>query len=98
MNEYIQEKIQNFRICSREISAESGYLLHEIEEYEELVKKYTEDMEEAYNRGVADSLNCIPEPKWTDSKADDNTIFSKAGFNTCRLETIDNISKLLNNK
>ena len=105
MNEYIQEKIQSFRICSREISAESGYPLHEIEEYEELVKKYTEDMEEAYNRGVEDSLKQIPEPldyrkqyKEWDEVMRTMKSFEELSHNNCRQQTIDNISKLLNNK
>lgn len=74
MNEYIQEKIQNFKKWCTETTAtfESQYdpdgygedfnvSFSELSFYEDLLKKHQEEIENAYNRGVEDALKCVPE-------------------------------------
>lgn len=114
MNEYIQEKIKDFKKWCEDTTATfetqydpDGYgedfnvSFSELSFYEELLKKHQEEIENAYNRGVEDSLACVPEelePVCSPEYTPDQESLYNAGSNSCRQQTIDNISKLITNK
>ncbi len=110
MNEYIQEKIKELlRLLDVRIVDTSANYKKMEEIYSEDLKNALQDM---YNRGVEDSLACVPERLPEDEKGifDSlsqerqtlhfmNKVYDRnSSHNTCRQQTIDNISKLLTNK
>lgn len=103
MNEYIQDTIKELlRLLDVRIVDTSA-------NYKKMEELYSEDLknalQDAYNRGVEDALKQIPQPldyrkqyKEWDEVMRTMKSFEELAHNNCRQQTIDNISKLLNNK
>lgn len=91
--------------------AEDEWTSHQCQFHAEYIfpitQKFKQSISEAYNRGVEDSLKCVPDKaiksSFLDTEHLSNTQYIHAsgvidGRNITRQQTIDNISKLLNNK
>ena len=99
MNEYIQEdKIEDLLtkeldVLENAISDDNNALA--ICSREQIWKLIYRLNEQSYNRGVEDSMKCVANER---SMVGTDAYDADYSWNDCRQQTIDNITKLLNNK